>query len=448
MIKERLLIFSKIGLLFDIIFTIAAFYLAYLLRAFVIPLPEGAPLEFNSLAWLLFIIIPVWVILLSYENAYITPEKKPHDTYLPAIRAVFFGTLILLAAIFILKAITQSRLFVILFSAIDMLFLVGLRKWLFPVIASSESKKVLIVGNKEDINFVKEFLSSSPIRFYTKEFLEDNKGFDKLVTDWIDWVVIAASPEKFFRYENIVSSCRKMGIPVSFAIKENYAFTRIRFDVEAYDKLSLLTLSTAPELSLFLVMKYICDRIIALLLLFLLLPVFVIIGLFIKMESEGPVIFKQPRCGLNAKTFNLYKFRTMVKEAEEKKGEFLSLNEMNRIAFKMRDDPRITRTGKVLRRLSLDELPQLINCLKGDMSVVGPRPSIPKEVENYTLQERRRLSMKPGLTCIWQVSGRNEIDFDRWMELDLKYIDNWTPLLDIKLIFLTIPAVLSGQGAY
>jgi exopolysaccharide biosynthesis polyprenyl glycosylphosphotransferase len=448
MIKERLLIFSKVGLLFDILFTVAAFYLAYLLRAFVFPLPENVPLEFNSLAWLLFIIIPVWFILLPREGAYITPEKKPRDTYFPAVKAVFFGTLILLGVIFILKVITQSRLFIVLFSAIDVLFLLCLRKWLFPVLASRESKEVLIIGSKEDMNFVNEFLSSSPIRFHTRKFLEDTERFDRLVADWIDWVLIAAPPEKFFQYENIVLSCRKMGIPVSFAIKENYTFTRTRLETEAYNRLSLLTFSTAPELSPLLIMKYICDRIIALSLLFLSFPLFLIATLLIKIESEGPVIFKQQRCGLNGKIFNLYKFRTMVKEAEERKNDFFYLNEMNRIAFKMRDDPRVTRIGKLLRRLSLDELPQLINCVKGDMSIVGPRPPIPKEVENYAPQERRRLSMKPGLTCIWQVSGRNEIDFDRWMELDLEYIDNWTPLLDIKLILLSLPAILSGRGAY
>jgi len=443
-----LLIFSKIGLLFDVLFTVAAFYLAFLLRAFTIPLPENVPLEFYSLAWLLFIIIPVWVVLLSHEEAYITPEKKPRDTYLPAVRAVFFGTLILLAAIFILKVITQSRLFIILFSVIDTFFLLCLRKWLFPVLASREIKKVLIVGNKEDMNFVREFLSSSPIRFHTREFLEDNGKFDRLVADWIDWVVIAATPERFFRYENIVLTCRNMGIPVSFAMKENYAFARTRFDVEAYTGLSLLTLSTAPELSPLLLMKYICDRVIALSLLFLTFPVFLVAAVLLKIESEGPVIFKQARCGLNGKIFNLYKFRTMVKGSEERQNDFLNLNEMNRIAFKMRDDPRVTRIGKILRRLSLDELPQLVNCVKGDMSIVGPRPPIPKEVKNYTPRERRKLSMKPGLTCIWQVSGRNIIDFDKWMKLDLEYIDNWTPLLDIKLVLLTVPAVLSGRGAY
>ena len=138
----------------------------------------------------------------------------------------------------------------------------------------------------------------------------------------------------------------------------------------------------------------------------------------------------------------------MVEKADEIKDNYLDLNVMDRVVFKMKNDPRITRIGKLLRRLSFDELPQLINCIKGDMSLVGPRPPIPEEVQNYTLQERRRLSMKPGLTCLWQISGRNEIDFDRWMELDLEYIDNWSPLLDLKLLLFTIPAIISGRGAY
>ncbi|MCK4328939.1 exopolysaccharide biosynthesis polyprenyl glycosylphosphotransferase [candidate division WOR-3 bacterium] len=448
MIKERLLIHSKIGLFLDIIFTVVAFYLAYLLRAFVIPLPENAPFEFVSISWLLFIIIPVWFVLLSNENAYITIERKPRDTYLPVIRAVFFGTLILLAAIFIMKAITQSRLFVILFATLDTILLLSLRIWIFPAFASRESKGVLILGSKEDRDFVKVFLSYSPFKFHIKEFRDDTKHFNKLISDWMDWVIIASTPEKFSRYENVVQSCREMGIPVSYAINEKHTFMRTRFDIESYNGLSILTLSTAPEVSIFLIVKYALDSLISLLLLLLLFPLLTIISFFIKLESKGPIIFKQTRCGLNGKIFNLYKFRTMVEKADEIKDNYLDLNVMDRVVFKMKDDPRITRVGKLLRRLSFDELPQLINCIKGDMSLVGPRPPILEEVHNYTLQERRRLSMKPGLTCLWQISGRNEIDFDRWMELDLEYIDNWSPLLDVKLLLFTIPAIISGRGAY
>jgi lipopolysaccharide/colanic/teichoic acid biosynthesis glycosyltransferase len=145
--------------------------------------------------------------------------------------------------------------------------------------------------------------------------------------------------------------------------------------------------------------------------------------------------------------FTLYKFRTMVENAHQRRQELLHLNEMSGPTFKLRRDPRVTAIGRILRKFSLDELPQLLNVLRGDMSLVGPRPPIPEEVAEYTPWQRRRLSMKPGLTCLWQISGRNEVDFNRWIELDLEYIDSWTPLLDLKILLKTIPVVLSGRGA-
>jgi lipopolysaccharide/colanic/teichoic acid biosynthesis glycosyltransferase len=158
-------------------------------------------------------------------------------------------------------------------------------------------------------------------------------------------------------------------------------------------------------------------------------------------------LFRQIRCGLNGRVFTLYKFRTMVADAEHRRGELQHLNEMAGPVFKLRRDPRVTLLGRFLRRFSLDELPQLWNVLRGDMSLVGPRPPIPEEVAQYQRWQRRRLSMKPGLTCLWQISGRNDLDFDRWMQLDLEYIDSWSPTLDLKILLKTIPAVLSGKGA-
>ena len=167
----------------------------------------------------------------------------------------------------------------------------------------------------------------------------------------------------------------------------------------------------------------------------------------IKLTSNGSVIFRQERIGLNGRTFTLYKFRTMLEDAHARRDEVNHLNEMTGPVFKAKSDPRVTAIGRVLRKFSLDELPQLWNVLKGDMSLVGPRPPIPEEVRSYHRWHRRRLSMKPGLTCLWQISGRNDIDFDRWMQLDLQYIDNWSPGLDVKILLRTIPAVLSGRGA-
>jgi lipopolysaccharide/colanic/teichoic acid biosynthesis glycosyltransferase len=179
----------------------------------------------------------------------------------------------------------------------------------------------------------------------------------------------------------------------------------------------------------------------------LLSPLFVVLALGVK-STKGPVLFRQTRMGLNGRLFQMYKFRSMFVGAERDLGALKSLNEMSGPAFKMRDDPRVTSFGRFMRRFSLDELPQLWNVLIGDMSLVGPRPPIPGEVSLYDRKSRRRLSMRPGLTCTWQVSGRNEIaDFQDWVALDLQYIDNWSLLRDIALLVRTIPAVLLGTGA-
>lgn len=175
-------------------------------------------------------------------------------------------------------------------------------------------------------------------------------------------------------------------------------------------------------------------------------PLLLAIALAIKLESRGPVFFRQTRVGLNGRLFTLLKFRSMVMDAERRRGDLLARNEQKGPVFKIKDDPRVTRIGRILRRYSLDELPQLINVLIGDMSIVGPRPPLPSEVLQYDWWQRRRLSVRPGITCIWQVSGRNNIEFDRWMELDLQYIDDWSLGMDVKIMAKTVREVLRGGG--
>ncbi|MCI5157516.1 MAG: sugar transferase, partial [Candidatus Electrothrix sp. AUS1_2] len=175
-------------------------------------------------------------------------------------------------------------------------------------------------------------------------------------------------------------------------------------------------------------------------------PLFLIIILLIKATSEGPAFFIQQRCGLYGRTFPLIKFRTMVKDAEKLKAKLQKENEADGPVFKIAHDPRITPVGTFLRKTSLDELPQLLNVLMGHMSLVGPRPPLPEEVKKYEPWQRRRLSMKPGLTCIWQVNGRNTINFERWMHLDLEYIDQWSLTLDSKILLKTFKEVVSFHG--
>ena len=179
----------------------------------------------------------------------------------------------------------------------------------------------------------------------------------------------------------------------------------------------------------------------------LLSPILLIAAIAIKIESKGPVIFSQKRIGLNGKEFKMFKLRSMVEDAEALKKDLMKKNEMSGPMFKMKDDPRVTKVGKIIRKTSIDELPQLINVLKGDMSLVGPRPSLPKEVKKFQPWMKKRLDVKPGLTCYWQVSGRNSIDFEDWMKLDVKYVEERSFLVDIKLIFRTFFVLFGDKNA-
>ena len=199
---------------------------------------------------------------------------------------------------------------------------------------------------------------------------------------------------------------------------------------------------------LYLVSKRLIDIIGAIFGLIITFPILVLIALFIKLEDpKGPIFFMQARNRNEIDTFKMYKFRSMYVDAEERLEELIHLNEQTGPVFKIKNDPRITKIGKIIRKTSLDELPQLINVLKGDMSLVGPRPALPREVEQYTPYQMQRLLVKPGITCIWQASGRNKISFDEWVELDLEYIKKRSLWLDLKLILMTIPALLGDEHA-
>jgi exopolysaccharide biosynthesis polyprenyl glycosylphosphotransferase len=181
--------------------------------------------------------------------------------------------------------------------------------------------------------------------------------------------------------------------------------------------------------------------------LLLLSPLMIVVALIVKFTSRGPILFKQLRVGRNARPFNMLKFRSMIANAEELKAKLMQQNEQSGPVFKMSRDPRITPIGRFIRKYSIDELPQLINVLRGEMSLVGPRPPVPSEVAKYEAWQRRRLSVRPGLTCVWQVSGRNQISFEEWMYLDMQYIDHWSLAQDVQLILKTVPVVLTGRGA-
>ncbi len=211
-------------------------------------------------------------------------------------------------------------------------------------------------------------------------------------------------------------------------------------------KTPLLTFTAAPDDEIRLLIKRSIDVVLAITGLVLSFPFLLITALAIRLTSQGPVIFRQERCGLNGRRFVCYKFRSMCEDAEARKAEVLHMSQRT-LATKIPNDPRLTSLGRYLRRFSIDELPQLFNVLRGDMSLVGPRPAIPDEVAQYKLWQRRRLRMRPGLTCLWALNGRDRVDFETWMKMDMQYIDNWSLGLDWKILFRTIPQVVLGKGA-
>jgi len=216
--------------------------------------------------------------------------------------------------------------------------------------------------------------------------------------------------------------------------------------VESYDGIAVQSLVYGPDRVLGLIAKRLMDVVLATIALVLLSPLLLAIALWLCAVDGPPVLFRQVRVGLNGRQFQVVKFRTMIPDAEERLAEITSLNEIKGPAFKLTDDPRLTSTGRWLRSSSIDELPQLLNVVRGEMSLVGPRPPLPREVDAYDIWHRRRLSMQPGITGLWQVAARRDPDFDRWVRLDLDYIDHWSLWLDLKIVARTIPAMLAGEG--
>jgi len=261
-------------------------------------------------------------------------------------------------------------------------------------------------------------------------------------------VIFAAGHGQLNRVEQAIGACELEGVPAWLVA--NFIQTAIaKPDFDAFGGRPMLVFRSTPDVSWAFRIKSLIDRIRALLGLILLAIPMLIVALGIRLTSKGAIIFKQERAGKNGKPFVMYKFRSMESDAEMRRAELLPFNQMRGPVFKVAEDPRITPLGHWLRRTSMDELPQLFNVLKGNMSLVGLRPLPLYEVERFeNTAQRRRLSVKPGLTCLWQISGRNQVkDFSDWVKLDLEYIDRWSLGLDLKILLRTIPAVLSGLGA-
>jgi exopolysaccharide biosynthesis polyprenyl glycosylphosphotransferase len=262
----------------------------------------------------------------------------------------------------------------------------------------------------------------------------------------IDEIIFAVDSRRLAELEEVFLLCDEEGVRTRVAV-DFFPHVNSQVSLERLGNSPLLTFSATPHDEIRLLVKRVTDMLLAGAAIVLLFPIMLVIALVIRLSSPGPAIFRQIRCGLNGRRFVLYKFRSMCQNAEAMRADVEHLSE-RKLAMKIPNDPRLTGVGRWLRKLSADELPQLWNVLKGDMSLVGPRPALPDEVEQYKRWQRRRLRMRPGITSLWAVSGRDAVDFETWMKLDMQYIDQWSLALDWKILLRTIPHVISGKGAH
>jgi len=480
MLKQKALVIARIVYGVDLALTTVAFFAAFYIRDLLLPLidPAHFPTGLYPLAEYLKIypiVLIMWSVLLFTYDSYHSHRTIPLTREgLNTFRVVGVGTVLLATLAYLLPLRQLSRSWFVLFAVISATLLVA-EKILLRVIARWVRSKglnyrtLLIVGTGRRatdvarmiaghkywgykiVGFVSDGhrLSNGWARYRIYGTVPDLKRIleNGELAEPIDEIVFAVTRKKLDEMKQIFLMCEELGIRTRVAM--NFFPNRVaRMEIEELEGVPFLTFTTTPSNEAHLAMKRALDVAVSAVMLGLAAPIIVVAALVIKLTSPGSVLFKQRRMGLNGRLFTLYKFRTMIEDAHARREEVAHLNEMNGPAFKLKDDPRVTTVGRFLRRFSLDELPQFWNVLKGDMSLVGPRPPIPEEVASYHRWHRRRLSMKPGLTCLWQVSGRNDIaDFDRWMQLDLQYIDNWSPTLDLKILLRTIPAVLLGKGA-
>jgi exopolysaccharide biosynthesis polyprenyl glycosylphosphotransferase len=262
----------------------------------------------------------------------------------------------------------------------------------------------------------------------------------------VDEILFAVGSESLADLEEVFLLCDEEGVRTRVAV-DFFPHVNSTVSLDRFGATPLLTFSAAPYDEIRLLLKRSTDVVLAAAGLLVLSPLMLAVAMLVKLTSPGPAIFRQIRCGLNGRRFVFYKFRSMCENAEELKAQVEHLNARDGVVFKIPDDPRLTLLGRYLRKFSIDEWPQLWNVLRGDMSLVGPRPAIPSEVERYQRWQRRRLRMRPGLTCLWAISGRDAVDFETWMKMDMQYIDNWSLALDWKILLRTIPRVLTGRGA-
>ncbi len=477
MLRERSKLITQAHKVLDICMTAAAFIAAYFIKRLLLPyLFRGLSVAPNYYIVLLMIII-IWYPTFSLFDLYTSYRRQSFGRiFWNMVKAVSAGMLVLAFCMYMFKIKDVSRIMMGTFFLLDIGLLALSKGLVYRILVHYRQKgfnfrNILIIGSRQMARDVIDAIGDRLGAGYkVLGCLEVDDGeIGKKVkngirvigtTDhlgkilWnevVDELIFAMPLKEIENADKYIAVAEEIGVSVRIVpdwqirkLKRRGEIATIQF--EDFLGIPTMAFTTTPHKPAELLIKTAFDYVAAAIGFTLFLPFFLVISLSIKLTSKGPVFFKQERCGLNGRRFQLYKFRTMIEDAEALKETLNAQNEMTGPVFKITDDPRITSVGRILRKLSLDEFPQIINVLKGEMSLVGPRPPIPSEMEKYEPWQRRRLSMKPGITCIWQVSGRNEMDFAKWMKRDLEYIDNWSLWLDVKLVLKTIPTILMATG--
>ncbi len=446
----------------DGLLLVLAFWLAHTFRFlasswFVFDKPIG---PFKEFQWLLFVILPFGPILLELQGFYANPLQKSLGKSLNQLaRSAFWLGLLIAACSYFLRLDVPSRAVMPIFVVFGGVVILAREKAIQlrlrqKVLRNEMREPVILAGTNSDIHQFRHSFSADQVMMIevVEEIDIERQPVSDLVqalhTHSVSRVLFAGGHAHLNRLQEAIEACEVEGVEAWLVAD----FVRTSIAAPTFDVFGtrpMLVFRTTPEISWALQAKSVMDFVLSLLGLIIAAAPMAIIAALIKLTSPGPAIFRQERGGKNGRPFCMYKFRTMHTDAAMQQAELAAFNEMEGPVFKIEHDPRVTRLGKFLRRSSLDELPQLWNVLKGEMSLVGPRPLPLYEVQKFeSTAQRRRLSMKPGLTCLWQVSGRNQIaSFEQWVKLDLQYIDNWSLWLDLKILLLTLPAVLFWRGS-
>ncbi|MDY0361390.1 MAG: sugar transferase [Desulforegulaceae bacterium] len=478
MLREKALIINRLHKILDAFLTITAFIIAYTSKKGLTSVFGGLS-DGENYSLVLFIILVVWYFVFEfYDNYSSFRQKSLIKIFFDLYKSIICSLMILTVILYFFKLTHISRGLILLFVFADIVILSLSKFFIYKILGRIRKKgfnfrNILVVGSRTRArNFIESVIKNKNSGYKIVGCLETESGLNGqsvyadikitgIISDLrtileeqiIDELVFAMPLKKIENADKYLAIAEDMGVKCRIIPDWQLHYLMFKPDVatirfESFLGTPTMALHMITNNDRLLIYKTIGDYLFCFFAFVVFFPLILIIAFLIKISSKGPVFYKQKRLGLNGRIFDVYKFRTMVNDADKHIEELKILNEADGPAFKIKKDPRVIPwIGTFLRKTSLDELPQIINVLKGEMSLVGPRPPLPSEVKEYEIWQRRRLSMKPGLTCIWQISpGRNDIRFEEWMKMDLYYIDNWSLWLDVKLIVSTVRSVLTGAG--